>query len=132
MENSTNAMQQDNNSTQTKENLTPSREPTDSKLSNSAKEATGSCQKGDHMESDQNDFERQNSYSDLTLDTLPSEIFLHMCSFLDARFVIHTLSKVCRSFHDLIMNDKFWKVRIAKRWPRKYPAIPGKSNLGIL
>ena len=70
-------------------------------------------------------YDRQESCSDLTLDTLPSEIFLHMCSFLDARFVIHTLSKVCRSFHYLIMDDKFWKIRIAKRWPRKYPAIPG-------
>ena len=71
--------------------------------------------------------EEEESCSDLTLDTLPSEIFLHMCSFLDARFVIHTLSQVCRSFHYLIMDDKFWKVRIAKRWPRKYPAIPGEE-----
>ena len=62
----------------------------------------------------------------LTLDTLPAELFLHICSFLDAKFVIHTLSLVCHYFHGLIHDNTFWKVRIAKRWPKKYPAIPGE------
>ena len=61
----------------------------------------------------------------LTLDLLPSDIFLHICSFLDAKFVIQTLSKVCSLFHQLIHDNTFWKIRLRKRWPKKYPAIPG-------
>ena len=73
----------------------------------------------------QRDVSRQDSYVELSLDTLPSELFLHICSFIDAKFVIRTLSKVCKAFHTLIMDNTFWKVRIARRWPKKYPAIPG-------
>jgi len=59
----------------------------------------------------------------LTLDTLPSEIFLHICSFLHAKFIVNTLSRVCQYFHDLVNDRKFWKVRLSKRWRKKYPII---------
>ena len=79
----------------------------------------------------QKDVSRQDSYVELSLDTLPSELFLHICSFIDAKFVIKTLSKVCTAFHTLIMDNTFWKVRIARRWPKKYPAIPGRTRTQI-
>ena len=64
----------------------------------------------------------------IILDQLPSEIILHICSFIDARFVVCTLSRVCQFFHHLLNDRIFWKVRIRKRWPKKYPAIPGKFS----
>ncbi len=64
----------------------------------------------------------------LTLDTLPSEIFLHICSFLDAKFVIQTLSKVCSLFHDVVNDNIFWKIRLGNRWNKKYPPIPGRFS----
>jgi hypothetical protein len=65
------------------------------------------------------------------LDGLPSEILLHICSFLDASTIWHSLSKVSQVLHDLLVSDKFWKIRIGKRWPQKYPAIPGKFSIAI-
>ena len=119
MESPTDAMQQDSSSLK----LNAKENNSNNNSVNMDKEENGTV---NSQNAENTELERQDSYCDLTLDTLPSEIFLHICSFLDARFVIHTLSKVCRSFHYLIMDDKFWKVRIAKRWPRKYPAIPGQ------
>lgn len=61
----------------------------------------------------------------LRLDTIPPEVFLHFCSFLSAKFVINVLSKVCRKFKFIIEEDTTWRMRINKRWPKKYPLIPG-------
>ena len=60
-----------------------------------------------------------------TLETLPTELFQLVCSFLDAKFVSQILSQVCERFHEMINDDIFWKIRIGKRWPKKYPPIPG-------
>ena len=65
---------------------------------------------------------------ELRLDHLPSELILHICSFLHAKVVIHSLSLVCKSLHSLLSDRMFWKVRLAKRWPKKYPAIPGEES----
>ncbi|ELT92604.1 hypothetical protein CAPTEDRAFT_105308 [Capitella teleta] len=58
------------------------------------------------------------------LDDFPSEILFHICSFLDAKTIWRTLSRVSQGLHDLLSSDRFWKIRISKRWPQKYPAIP--------
>lgn len=68
---------------------------------------------------------RQSSDFSLILETLPAELILHICSFLDAKFVITTFSRICSYFHSMLNDDRFWKIRIGKRWPKKYPAIPG-------
>lgn len=60
----------------------------------------------------------------LKLDNLPNEIFLHICQFLDARFVIKVMTRVCKQFHSIFNDDLYWKIRIGKRWPKKYPAVP--------
>lgn len=79
---------------------------------------------------DENQFEGQSPVEadvqekQLKLDILPSEILLHICSFLDAKIVICRLSLTCRAFYHLMNDPLFWKVRIKKRWPKKYPAIP--------
>ena len=65
------------------------------------------------------------------LDCLPAELFLHICSFLDAKFVIKTLGQVSKSFHTIVNDATFWRVRMGKRWNNKYPAIPGKINTVI-
>ncbi|XP_062593768.1 uncharacterized protein LOC134255270 [Saccostrea cucullata] len=59
----------------------------------------------------------------LTLEKLPVELLMHICSFLDAKFLVHTLSKVCISFQDLFVSDIYWKTRIHKRWPKPYPPV---------
>lgn len=65
--------------------------------------------------------------SPLTLLTLPSEMLLHICSFLDAYFILNTLRKVCVALETIVNDNVFWKVRMGKRWPGyKYPALPGK------
>ncbi|GFV50224.1 hypothetical protein TNCV_621371 [Trichonephila clavipes] len=69
------------------------------------------------------DSEDNEEYS-LKLDSIPPEIFLHICSFLSAKFVINVLSKVCQNFHDIIQNDTTWKMRIFRKWPKKYPMVP--------
>ena len=63
--------------------------------------------------------------SSLTFDTLPPEIILQICTYLDARTVIRNLSKVCKYLFYLINDNRTWKLRIGKKWPKKYPAIPG-------
>jgi hypothetical protein len=71
----------------------------------------------------ENDMERRS----LFLELLPPEIFLKICSYLHAKFVIGTLTRVCRQFRDLLVDDATWKIRIAKRYPKKYPVVPGKD-----
>lgn len=61
----------------------------------------------------------------LGLDILPPEVLLHICSFLSSKFVINVLRKVCLKFKYIIEEDSTWRMRIFKRWPNKYPLIPG-------
>ena len=62
----------------------------------------------------------------LTLDKLPLELLIHICEFLDAGFIVHTFSKVCQLFKDLISGDAYWRTRIRKKWPKPYPPVSGK------
>ena len=62
---------------------------------------------------------------DMSLDRLPPEILLHVCSFLDTKFVVNVFANVSQIFWELIMDNTFWKSRLRKRWPKKYPAVSG-------
>lgn len=62
------------------------------------------------------------------LDTIPPELFLHICSFLSAKFVINVLSEVCQQFKDIIDSDTTWRMRISERWPKRYPIVPPKGD----
>nr|CAD7433793.1 unnamed protein product [Timema monikensis] len=55
---------------------------------------------------------------------LPVEILLHICSFLDARCVVHSLSLVCKRLHSILSDEDIWKLRIVERWQGlKYPPV---------
>lgn len=60
----------------------------------------------------------------LSLLDLPIEIFLYICSFLEASTLIHNLSLVCKQFHLILKDDSLWKVRINRIWPDvSYPVL---------
>ncbi|XP_054011210.1 F-box/WD repeat-containing protein 9-like [Hylaeus anthracinus] len=63
--------------------------------------------------------------SQLSLLDFPVEIFLHICSFLDASTLVHGLSLVCKQFYEILSSDSLWKVRINHIWPNTgYPVLP--------
>ena len=64
----------------------------------------------------------------LSLDTLPAEILFTILDHLDVKFITETLSKVCVKFRDFAKNDTTWRIRIARRWPGQYPAVPLTAN----
>ena len=59
----------------------------------------------------------------LNLAELPPEILIHICSFLEAGFVIKVLAKVCERFRRLVDDPILWRLRISGRWPHKYPPV---------
>ncbi|XP_014665834.1 PREDICTED: F-box/WD repeat-containing protein 9-like [Priapulus caudatus] len=63
------------------------------------------------------------------IDSLPTEVLLKIFYYLDARFLYCTLTLVSRYFNYLLNDDSSWKMRIAKRFPKKYP--PLKAPLGF-
>ena len=54
-------------------------------------------------------------------------MFLHICSFLDAGFVIRRMSLVCKQFYHILSNEQTWKIRQTKRWGAngQYPPVKG-------
>ncbi|XP_024886560.1 F-box/WD repeat-containing protein 9-like isoform X1 [Temnothorax curvispinosus] len=68
-------------------------------------------------------------YAQLSLLHLPVEVFLHICSFLDAS-TLHSLSLVCNKFYR-VLNDAEWKVRINHiLWPNATDSLfcPARPN----
>jgi len=65
-----------------------------------------------------------NSTPLLQLDTLPTELLLHILQFLEVRYITQVVSRVCTFFNTIAKDEATWKIRIAKRWPGQYPAIP--------
>ncbi|XP_059149368.1 F-box/WD repeat-containing protein 9-like [Physella acuta] len=59
----------------------------------------------------------------LTLDQLDDDVLFYIATFLEARVIKHALSKVCLRFQDMFASQRYWKMRISKRWPKKYPAV---------
>ncbi|XP_039313628.1 uncharacterized protein LOC120359622 [Solenopsis invicta] len=51
---------------------------------------------------------------ELSLQDLPTEIFLHVCSFVDAGTLAHGLSLVCKKFHQILKDNFIWKNRIIR------------------
>lgn len=65
----------------------------------------------------------------VNLDNLPVEIFLHICSFLDAKFLTDSLSLVCKRFNDILSDQSIWRSRLKKRWPNhKLPLMEFCGN----
>lgn len=60
----------------------------------------------------------------LSLLDLPVEIFLYICSFLEASTLVHGLSLVCKQFYLILKDDSLWKARINHIWPdASYPLL---------
>ena len=66
--------------------------------------------------------------TDLRLDTLPTEILLHIFDNLEVKFITDVVSRVCFKFRDIADNDATWRIRISRRWPGQYPPIPLTSQ----
>ena len=61
--------------------------------------------------------------SQLGLLDLPSELLIHIASFLESRVIIDVLSQVCQMLSDLFSSERYWKTRISLRWPKPYPVV---------
>jgi len=58
------------------------------------------------------------------LDSLPTEILLHILQFLEARFIVEVLSQVSSQFLSLSLQPASWRIRHSERWPGQFPAVP--------
>eukprot|EP00088_Acartia_fossae_P010254 TRINITY_DN1509_c0_g1_i1.p1 TRINITY_DN1509_c0_g1~~TRINITY_DN1509_c0_g1_i1.p1 ORF type:complete len:404 (-),score=82.95 TRINITY_DN1509_c0_g1_i1:254-1465(-) len=58
------------------------------------------------------------------LDTLPTEILLKIFDHLEVKFITDVLVKVCTLFRDLAEDSSNWRIRVRRRWPGQYPALP--------
>ncbi|KZC06275.1 F-box/WD repeat-containing protein 9, partial [Dufourea novaeangliae] len=60
-----------------------------------------------------------------TISLLLFQIFLHICSFLDASTLVRGLSLVCKQFHEILNDGSLWKVRISHMYPHTdFPILP--------
>ena len=80
------------------------------------------CESLENMDISTADDEDENKI--LRLDTLPAEILLHILNYLDVKFIVDVFAGVCIKFKDVANNDATWRIRISRRWPGQYPAIP--------
>jgi len=60
----------------------------------------------------------------IKLDTIPTELLLHILQFLEVKYITEVVARVCTYFNSIAKDEATWKIRIAKRWPGQYPAIP--------
>ncbi|KAL4223469.1 F-box/WD repeat-containing protein 9 [Mactra antiquata] len=60
---------------------------------------------------------------EICLTDLPSEVLIHIASFLDSRTIIQSLYQVCKIFHDLFNHDRYWKTRMSQRWKKIQPVF---------
>lgn len=58
------------------------------------------------------------------LETLPTEIILHILQYLEVRYICGVLARVSTCFRDIATDQGTWRVRLAKRWPGQYPPVP--------
>jgi hypothetical protein len=65
------------------------------------------------------DFDEDN----LVLTDLPSEILIHIASYLESRTIGRSLYSACKKFYELFSSDRYWRTRISKRWTKQYPVF---------
>jgi len=59
------------------------------------------------------------------LHLLPYETIFHICSFLQAKFLLQSFRLVCKRFYHILSDVEFWRARLRERWQKRYPPIPG-------
>ncbi|KAK2575614.1 hypothetical protein KPH14_011318 [Odynerus spinipes] len=83
------------------------------------------CDEEPSLEQKEDDHSEKDDRQTISLLDLPIEIFLHICSFLDAPTLVHNLCLVCKQFYQILNDDLLWKVRISQIWPKTdYPVLP--------
>lgn len=58
------------------------------------------------------------------LDTLPTELLLHILQYLEVDFICKVVAEVCSQFHALASDPSTWRVRLGQRFSGQFPALP--------
>ncbi|KAL1462376.1 hypothetical protein WDU94_014214 [Cyamophila willieti] len=58
------------------------------------------------------------------LDTLPNEIFLYICSYLDSYFILDVLKNVCTRFDNILSDEYVWRKKYSTDYPNTTMLFP--------
>ena len=60
------------------------------------------------------------------------QILTKIFSFLEPRFLVENVSRVCNKFSCLLLDEAYWKIRVFKQWSAKYPPVTPSHPLDWL